>query len=202
MVYTFIHPTKTGGTACELFFAKYYSEYIKGSGHINKCNNLNNPIIIIRNPIDRFISIYKYWKNGAIDTKYKRNIEFINKYKDITIKEFINLLKLKSTKDLYLDFTWKQHFDPQTEWITKGTEYKNVIIIKYEKNLNNKINTLINLLNIKNKNVDLPLINVSKDVDNIILDEEDISFIKEYFSNDYILSFLIDTKPELFRAVL
>ena len=29
-MYTFIHPTKSGGTAVEEYFNKYYSEYITG----------------------------------------------------------------------------------------------------------------------------------------------------------------------------
>lgn len=53
--YTFIHATKTGGTALEKFFGKHYSNYITGSGHRNKCKSSDNPIIIIRNPIDRVI---------------------------------------------------------------------------------------------------------------------------------------------------
>ena len=65
MRYSFIHPTKTGGGACEDFFRNNYSEYIKSCGHIIKCKNDNNSIIIVRDIYDRFISMYKYWKYGS-----------------------------------------------------------------------------------------------------------------------------------------
>ena len=42
-MYTFIHPTKTGGTALEEYFGKNYCNYITGSGHSNKCNSCDNP---------------------------------------------------------------------------------------------------------------------------------------------------------------
>ena len=73
-MYTFIHPTKSGGTACENFFYEYYREYIVGLGHDYNCNNNNNPIIIVRDIKSRFFSMFTYWKCGALDTKYKRNI--------------------------------------------------------------------------------------------------------------------------------
>lgn len=46
--YRFIHPTKSGGTAVEKYFKKYYSNNICGEGHDNTCKNNNNPIIIVR----------------------------------------------------------------------------------------------------------------------------------------------------------
>ena len=36
MTYTFIHPTKTGGTAMERYFSKHYKRLIKGGGHSKK----------------------------------------------------------------------------------------------------------------------------------------------------------------------
>ena len=91
--YTFIHPTKSGGTAVERYFKQHYSSTICGSGHGNICKNNNNPIIIIRDVKTRFYSMYKYWKNGAVDTKYKRNKEWGCKYTDTTVLDFINMLK-------------------------------------------------------------------------------------------------------------
>jgi len=202
VIYTFIHPTKTGGTACERFFEENYSKFIKGRGHDNKCTNNNNPIIIIRDPIDRFISMYKYWKYGSLDIdKFKRNSVFLQNYNQYTIKDFIRLIRNKQHGDLYQSFTWNQHFEPITNWIN-NTNYANIIVILYSKNLNEKINKLLNTLKIKIKPVELPIINVSNNKENIQLDDDDILFIKSYFADDFKLYNDVKNRPELFKQVI
>lgn len=202
MKHTFIHPTKNGGTACEIYFDKHYNEYITGMGHTNLCGNSNNPIIIIRDIPDRFISMYKYWKYGAIDTHFKRDNNFIEKYKNYTIKNFIQMLKDENKEDLHTVFTWSQHFENQIKWINNA-DYKNIIIIKYENDLNQKINKLISFLNIPNKNITLPKMNISNNYnENIILDNLDMTFIKEYFKEDYELLNKINNNPQLFKIVI
>jgi len=200
--YTFIHPTKTGGTACETFFNEHYSEFIKGRGHDNKCTNNNNPIIIIRDPIDRFISMYKYWKYGSLDIdKYKRNSIFLQNYNNYTIKDFIRLIKNKQDEDLHQSFTWNQHFEPIKKWIN-NTKYENIIVILYTKNLNEKINKLLDTLKIQPKPVKLPILNVSNNKENIQIDDNDILFIKSYFADDFTLYNDAKNQPELFKHVL
>lgn len=201
--YTFIHPTKAGGTAVEQYFDKHYSEYIKGWGHNNICTNENNPIIIVRDVKSRFNSMFKYWKNGASDGIYKRDKEWIAKHSNVSIFDFINLLKTNK-KELYSGFTWDMHFNCTTRWINPDINYKNIIIIKYESNLNNKIQKLINELGIENKNIELPIKNVSNnnnceyDLNNEIINE----FINEHFSSDVELINKIDSSPELFKMVI
>jgi len=200
--YTFIHPTKTGGTACETFFNEHYSEFIKGRGHDNKCMNNNNPIIIIRDPIERFISMYKYWKYGSLDIdKYKRNSIFLQNYNNYTIKDFIRLIKNKQHEYLYQSFTWNQHFEPIKKWVN-NTKYENIIVILYTKNLNEKINKLLDTLKIQPKPVKLPILNVSNNKENIQIDDNDILFIKSYFADDFTLYNDAKNQPELFKHVL
>jgi len=192
--FTFIHPTKCGGTAVEEFFKEHYPNYFNIGRHFFKCKNNNNSIIIFRDPIDRFKSIYNYWKSGS--EKYMDNI---NKSK-YTIKHFIFFLKTNN-KILYNYYMWDIHYKPITYWLN-NTYPKNIIVLNYKNNLNETIQELLKLLNIPNKNINLPFVNVSKNKKKIILDDEDIKFIKEYFKNDYDFQYLINNHKEIFRAVI
>lgn len=204
VIYTFIHPTKSGGTSVEDYFKINYNEYIKGRDHYNICQKDNNPIIIVRDVESRFLSMYKYWKNGSSDLpQFKRDKQWIEKYKDTTINDFIDMLKNKDKQNLYHVFTWSHHFEPTTKWI--NTNYEDIIVIKYEKNLNNKIQKLINALNIPNKNVELSIVNKSVGIqneENILNDKYVIDFIQEYFKEDIKLINTIEKYPELFKLVI
>jgi hypothetical protein len=150
--YTFIHPTKCGGTAVETFFSEHYSDYIIGQGHDNACQPDNNPIIIVRCPIERFKSMFNYWKYGSCDGPYVRDAEFIEKYQSYGIKDFIQLLKNEAFYHLYQDFTWHQHFSSISTWVNT-VYYDKIIVIRYDTDLNTKIQLLLEQLNIPTKNV-------------------------------------------------
>ena len=202
--YTFIHPTKAGGTAVERYFKKHYSKYITGFGHATKCTNTNNPIIIVRDVKSRFLSMYKYWKHGAMDGVHgTRDKEWIEKYKNTTIKDFIVMLKNKQN-NLCHSFTHKEHYYNTCKWIN-NTDYKNIIVIKYSKNLNQKIQKLLNVLHIPNKHKLLPVINKSLSLEDEQIDLDDryiAQFIKDYFKYDIILLNAIESKPQLFKLVI
>ena len=200
--YTFVHPTKSGGTSLEQYFFKHYRYYIKNVGHGASCKNNNNSIIIVRDVNSRFLSMYKYWRNGSeifICDPYLKN-----KRNDASILDFINLIKQNNTTELYHEFIWKQHFNNTTTWIDKDTDYKNIIIIRYEENLNDKVQTLINKLGIPNKNIPLPRRNVSLPVDNEeeVKSKEVQAFLSEYFKDDIDFIHKIETNPELFKLVI
>lgn len=203
MKYTFIHPTKCGGTSVEQYFQNNYSQYINAGGHGNKALNNNNPIIIVRDVKSRFISMFNYWKKGAIDTRFKRSKEFINKVKTVTILDFIELLK-NNKQSLYVDFTWNVHFQQTTQWI--NCNYDKLIVIKYENDLNNKINELINYLNINNKNIILEKKNITQKPNNndiYLFESKEVNeFIEEYFKDDIKLLDDINNNPELFKFVI
>lgn len=199
MTYTFIHPTKCGGTAVERYFRNNYSHIIKGSGHTNICSDKNSPIIVIREPTYRFISMYNYWKNGS--EIFKRNKTFVQKYNSYTVKDFINLLKANSSKDLNHSFTWHQHFAPQVKWLDKKY-YSHTIVIKYEDNLNNKVHELLAYLAIEDKDIQLPIINISKQNNPVVLDDEDLIFIRTRYVEDFELWNELNTKPDSFKKVI
>ena len=198
--YTFIHPTKTGGTALECYFSKNYSNHISGLGHLNTCNSCDNPIIIIRDPIERIISMYNYWKNGAISGQYQRNKAWIQRVKDIDFEKFINLID-RNDPLLFQTFTWDQHFASYSEWMTQK-DWKKTIIILYDSNLNNRLNNLFKYLKISNKNIKLDNVNVSKKTDDIILTETIKNKIKKIYEYDFYLWENILNNEELFLKII
>jgi hypothetical protein len=70
-------------------------DYFVGTGHGNVCKPYNNPIIIERR-LYSFYSMFKYWKAGAVDGLYKRTPAFKAKYANVTILDFIAMLKANS----------------------------------------------------------------------------------------------------------
>ena len=200
--YTFIHPTKSGGTSVSKYFNTYYRNNISGCSHDKRCSNTNNPIIIVRDVKSRFYSMYKYWKNGSLE--YTRSDFLKEKNKDATIKDFIQLIKNKNTKELHLEYFWNAHLRPTTTWIN-NTKYENIIIIKYDKNLDSKIKTLIHKLNLSFKNIPVSCCNKSYESN---CDEEDLNdeevekFLEEYFDKDIELINEINNYPEKFKMVI
>lgn len=200
--YTFVHIPKTGGWAIRKYFDKHYSDYIIDMSHKKRCSNHNNSIIVIRDVKSRFLSMYKYWKNGTIDREQTtRNPDFKEKHKDITILDFINILKTDK-KYLTHGFTWDDHFDIATKWIG-DTDYKNIIVIKYKEDLNESVQKLINFLGIVNKNIPLAKANISVPIKDELINHPDVDeFIKEYFKDDIILIDTIEHTPEVFKVVI
>lgn len=205
MVFSFIHATKSGGTSLEKYFSEHYSAYITGRGHEAICTNSNNPIIVVRDVKDRFFSMYKYWKNGSEKAEFQRTGQWIEQHKNVSVIDFINLLKTKN-ESLCADFTWDQHFHPTTMWISPDMDYKNLIVIKYDQNLNDKAQKLIDLLCIpKPANwVTVPFENVSKtdNCDYTCMNECVDAFINEYFKCDIELMEKIEKRPEIFKLVI
>jgi len=202
--FTFIHPTKCGGISITNVLKKYYSKFFIvekneiGKIHTTICHDNNNPVILVREPVDRFKSMYKYWKYGS--EKYnQRTPEYQSYIKNMNIKDYINLIKIKSPL-LNNSYTWSKHYAPITDWI-KVSNYNKLIIVKYCKDLNIPFQKMINAFNIPNLNIPIPHSNVSNNKENIILDEDDLQFIQEYFKKDYELIELINTNPKLFRGV-
>jgi len=209
--YIFIHPTKCGGTAIINFFMKVYPYHTIdniGFRHEKQCKDYDNPVIIIREPIDRFISMFKYWKSGSLPFKSwtdvnefrERNSNFNMKYKSYTIKDFIKLLKRKDTC-LYTKFTYPVHYESIIYWI-KPEDYSKTIVIKYCEDLNSKLPEILEALEVQSVNKEMEKINISKNSEKIKLDEEDINYIKSVYNYDFELWDNINNNPALFKRVV
>lgn len=158
---------------------------------------------MVRDVKTRFYSMYKYWKNGAIDGLWKRSLDEIQQNKNTSIFDFINIL-LNNNKKLCGKFIYSYHFYNTCYWIPKNVDYKNLIIIKYDTNLNDKVQKLINILNMESTNIPLNFVNVSNNINTEfdINDERINNFIEKYFYDDIQLIKKINSQPELFKLVI
>jgi len=202
IIYEFVHPTKCGGTALEQYFEKHYKTNIIGKAHERKCKDCKHPLIILRDPYSRFLSMYKYWKEGSSDSKYKRGQTWIKKYSNVSIDEFLQMIE---TRDRLLfernQFTWNVHFENYSEWI-KPEDFKKTTVIIYTENLNDKIENILYQLKIKSKNIKLDKFNVSKTSENIVLNETQKKRVQQIFEYDFDLYNKVLTQKYLFRKVI
>lgn len=200
-VYTFIHIPKCGGTAVENYFLRYYSDRITGTTHKWVASETNNPIVILRNPVDRFISLYHYWKNGS-HGRNSRNQDFTQRYGDFTIKDFIQLIKDRKERDLVVGYMWRVHYHPQINWIPKET-YKHAIIVTYVNDLDHKIKQLLEYCNIPYNGIKLERSNITrkKEGEEVILEQDDHDWLQEYFKEDFELWENAFMQPEMFKKV-
>lgn len=199
--HTFIHPTKCGGTALEQFFARVCPERISGHGHGNRCTPENNPIIVLREPFDRFTSIYRYWKLGAEAGPYQRAPELRAKYAGVTPKQFIRMIAEDRRDDLYADPRWtKEHFLPQAHWLP-AEAIPHAIVLPYVADLAPMVRGLFEYLRI-DVAVDLPKVNVTRRDTEVNLDGEDQRWIRQTFAADFDLWGRLRHRPQGFRRVI
>ena len=213
--YDFIHITKSGGSC-------FYFNTIKASNyrdffefdhdrnpmnpHGTVCSDVKNPIVIIRDVESRFYSMYKYWKNGS--SLWGRSEEQIERVRDYSIIDFINLIKKRDLKKLIQlsdqKTIWLNHFLPSSHWI-KENDYTKTIIIKYNNNLNNQFQKFFKYLGV-DIGTTYPVLNKS-----LLIDEKEDwekhrfeidEFIFEYFKDDVRLIDTIMTEPSRFRLVI
>jgi len=205
--YTIIHPTKTGGICLNKIVNRtinyLYNNYNSYEIHCQYSSSIvKNPIITIRHPIPRFLSLYKYWKNGselAVDQTHQQ----LNH--DSTIKDFITMIK---TNDANLNnaYMWDAHYKPMT-WFIGDAKWSDLIVLVND----DETSILVKLKQFfayAGENPELitdtnERINVSNsDGDELLLlDYDDICFIHDWYKDDVDLYEKALNSPELFKKV-
>ncbi len=200
--YYYIHITKTGGNAIRAGLEKSDCNDIAhlDTHHMDVATlrlfSDKKPITIIRDPIDRFISAFYYWKYGSKDNKKWRRPQNWNKGDAInTPEDMIQILSnpkhplhsiTKKNISTYDVFTWSAHFHPQSTWI-KGKD-KYVAFICYDKyNLTQNIQRKFDELNITCKLPKLPVTNQSLKRSEHNLSKKAIAWLKKIYKDDFIL---------------
>lgn len=221
--YTIIHPPKVGGHVIYSCFKKFldkvelintYKFYIDnntktnvlvedGPLHFPFNMELNTtPVTTIRHPIPRFLSMYKYWKNGSECFNDKTTTEIKT---ETSIKDFINMIKTNDPM-LKQSYTWGDHYKPIT-WFIGDAKLSDLIVLVND----DETNILVKLkqfLSYAGENPDLikdtnERINVSYgDGDELLLlDYDDICFIHDWYKDDVDLYEKALNSPELFKMV-
>lgn len=191
----FIHIPKTGGTSLIQALGMAETTHIKAVEIFN--NDANQKLMknsftfaVVRNPIDRFISLYNYAK---MDVSYYHNNLYPQKgiygahldydlLKDVSLNACVDYLL---DGKLIHDSSWNQWM-PQYTWVY-DSEVKNCLV--------DKIYKLEELSALKtdfkerfNWELDIPIMNASKDVvSNNMLGKEAIKRLKSYYKKDFEL---------------
>jgi hypothetical protein len=202
-MHTFVHPTKTGGTALEQYFQANHRDRVSGAGHLHTCASSDNPIVIVREPMDRFKSMFSYWRNGAADGQYTRDPDWIGVN---SIGDFIRLLRSSDYSFVPLllkGFTTQLHFAPQTHWLAPS-DHARTIVLTYDKDgLEERLRGLLAYLGLPASGLPLPRVNVSKRVAGVstALSEEDEAWMRGRFQGDFALWHLATKHPNRFKKV-
>ena len=176
----FIHITKTGGTDLKdknkdknIICRPYHHEdgkFYKNKGIPCFC--------ILREPIDRFISLFIYNTKGSNKHRKYDNINDINKFVE-------NMRNNKSYLNKY-ENGWQ--FRKQYEWLNGDPE--NTYILKYYKENNTNIKNFLkkefNINYIYENNRKINVSNYNENI-NINMTENNINYIKKIYNEDMLL---------------
>jgi hypothetical protein len=194
MVFQFIHPTKVGGSAVFDYLQNFYPNSFQYFCHSKTCENSQYPIIILRDPFDRFLSMYFYWKNGS-----EKNFEI--KRKNFSLDQFIQFLR-HNPQLLHNHYFWKDHYTSLSHWIPPSSYSKTVVILYDKNNMQQKIQNLLTYLELPLIHKSLEKKNVSKKDQHITLNESQKNFVQSYFKSDFELFRKIIHQPQLFKKII
>jgi len=193
---TYIHIPKTGGSALGEYL-QHYTDYFDLRDHYQEKISTNDKkyLVVIREPLDRFKSIYQYWRQNCIQDGLCDS--------DVSLKMFISFIKEANVAMLHVSAIDYVHYLPQCHYIENTSHFKSMMVILYNKSseiMNAKLLEMLSFLDIPIREVKLEEVNASVISDHT-LDEEDMSFISYYYADDFILWGKLNNQSALFWKV-
>lgn len=185
----FVHIAKSGGNTIEKLIRSRYANFFLHPSFGHKQKNIDYPysFAIVREPVDRFLSSYFYWKNGAINSEWSFKKQFVRKaktidefmyYWDNNDSEFIRQLDTEITKPQW-------HFSPQKSWLIDSANNR-TIILQYSNDIDVQFSKLLKLLGLPKLEV-VKKINVTSNK-NEDYDREAVSkWVERVFHEDVLL---------------
>jgi len=185
----FVHIPKSGGNTIEKLIRRRYAKWFlhPSFGHREKNIDYPHSFAIVREPVDRFLSAYFYWRNGAKNSEWSFKKQFARKaktldefmyYWDKGDVEFMNQLDTEITKPFF-------HFAPQKKWLIDSANDR-TIILKYSDNIDMQFSELLKFLKLPKLEV-VQKINVTANK-NEDYDREAVSkWVERVFHEDVLL---------------
>ena len=130
---TFVHVTKSGGTTLEQGFAARCPTQVTGSGHVVTERDVRTEyaIAVVRDPVDRMRSQFFYWRDGSQQPPYTRTdaerernrrlFPTLSTFLDAAMNDTPAFRRVTTERQ---NFTWDQHFAPQSAWLDTPTRAK------------------------------------------------------------------------------
>lgn len=192
-----IHIPKTGGTSFYLFLVRWYPEHFQEfmyrgqPPHELKAAFVPHPLAIVRDPLERVLSLYRYWRSGSdmFPEPCRSNASFSSFLSEVNI---FNVWKT---------YIGPEHLLPQTYWVSPES-YGKTILVRYESDLGRAAKSLLSHLGLPDPMEPLPRANVTIDQDPVEVSDSDMETILQRYGTDFILWDQANEHPELFEKVI
>lgn len=160
-MHQFIHIPKTGGCAVGGFLRLNYPGSFQEMGHEFMVPSSENPIVVVRSPLDRVFSVFYFWTGGSEIYSPK---DFFGD-EDMSFRNFIDSAQviadsIPHTDQLVANYSRVLHVLPQSRWLSPEN-YAKTIVIRYNRDMTQSLKKLVEYLKLPNFS-GMPKVNISK----------------------------------------